>query len=139
MREPRKFAGVLLLTKKGELILQRRDDFPTIVDPGLLSIFAGRMQEGETPREAAVRVITSETSLTLNPEQLTTGISFTKTADKHGSDGVSHIFICADIDPATLTTYQGQGHEVIAYEDLDKHDTAPISYDILMSLKSSLQ
>src|SRR5580765_2846241 len=65
------YAGVLLLTTSGKVIGQRRDDIPTIDDPGKTSIFGGAIEEGEEPRMAAWReLVQEETNLQLRVEDL---------------------------------------------------------------------
>ena len=131
MTEHDEFAGVILKTAAGELVLQLRDDKPEVVDPSKLSLFAGRIEPGESPLQAAQRSLAEET--TLRPAKLTFYKTFTKNLARHGTAGVTHIFVAEGIDPERMDVRQGQGYRVIAdSSELAEKDTAPISYDIIM-------
>ena len=55
-------AGTLLCAKDGRLILHRRDSkAPT--SPGMLALFGGHAEPGETPLETARRELAEEVSL----------------------------------------------------------------------------
>jgi 8-oxo-dGTP pyrophosphatase MutT (NUDIX family) len=55
--------AVFLTDQQGRFILQRRDNKPGIWNPGLLSVWGGAVEPGETVLEAAVREIWEETNL----------------------------------------------------------------------------
>ena len=55
------YAGALLITPAGEIITQHRDNIPSIQFPGSLSVFGGRVEEGEKIEEALIREIKEET------------------------------------------------------------------------------
>jgi 8-oxo-dGTP diphosphatase len=56
----KQLAGALLYNAKGEVLLQHRDDKPTIVHPGLWSLFGGAIDVGESIEEAVVREVWEE-------------------------------------------------------------------------------
>jgi len=56
----RPVAGAVLVNRSGQLLLQHRDDDPTIESPGKWSLFGGGLDEGETPTEAMLREIEEE-------------------------------------------------------------------------------
>lgn len=56
------FAHALLLVN-GRYVLQLRDDKPGISSPGMWSLFGGRVEEGEEPREAIIREVDEELGL----------------------------------------------------------------------------
>jgi len=56
----KKYAGLLLVTPKDELIMQQRDDKPDIENPGMISPFGGSVEPGETVEEALKREIMEE-------------------------------------------------------------------------------
>src|SRR5262249_37475556 len=63
-------ACVLLVTADRRLILQLRDDIPTIDNPGMITPFGGGAEAGETPKICALRELAEETGLHANPERL---------------------------------------------------------------------
>ncbi|NOZ35287.1 MAG: NUDIX domain-containing protein [Chlorobi bacterium] len=63
------YSGVLLKTKSGSLIMQRRDNKKTIANPGKLSVFGGRREKNETALECAKRELKEETGITVDDNQ----------------------------------------------------------------------
>jgi len=53
--------GIVLLRNDGAVLLQLRDDIPTIQDPGLWVVPGGHLNPGETPAEGAIREFEEET------------------------------------------------------------------------------
>lgn len=63
---------VLLTLPDGRLVLQRRtDDAP--VAPGLLGLFGGHVEDGETPEQAMRRELAEETSIDVDSLAITGG------------------------------------------------------------------
>jgi 8-oxo-dGTP pyrophosphatase MutT (NUDIX family) len=129
------FAGVILLSPQNNFILQLRDDKPNIADPGKLSIFAGRLLEGESPEDAARRELFEETGL--RPDALEFFVAYEKDPARHGAPGVSHIYVAKDVDPSKLEVHEGQGWREVAPTELTEENTALISYDILRAYVNS--
>lgn len=63
------YAGVLLQTKDGALILQRRNKHSTVANPGRLSVFGGRQESGELSVECARRELAEETGLSFSSDK----------------------------------------------------------------------
>jgi 8-oxo-dGTP pyrophosphatase MutT (NUDIX family) len=57
--------GVVLVNADGDVLLQLRDDIPTISDPGCWAVPGGGQEAGETLEEAARREFLEETEYTL--------------------------------------------------------------------------
>lgn len=55
--------GVILYSDDGRVLLQQRDDKPTIPYPGCWTFFGGALEAGETPDEAIRRELLEELSL----------------------------------------------------------------------------
>jgi 8-oxo-dGTP pyrophosphatase MutT (NUDIX family) len=55
-----RYAGVFLLASGKRVVGQRRDDIPSIDNPGKVAAFGGTVEEGEDPRSAAWRELTQE-------------------------------------------------------------------------------
>jgi 8-oxo-dGTP pyrophosphatase MutT (NUDIX family) len=65
------FRIVMTLIEQGNnYVLQRRDINPNIGAAGLVGCFGGRIEDGETAIEAAVREIREETNLAPNSDEL---------------------------------------------------------------------
>lgn len=63
------FAGVLLVDRRGWLLLQERDEHPRI-DPEKWGLVGGHVEEGEPFEHAAHRELEEETGLRLDPGSL---------------------------------------------------------------------
>jgi 8-oxo-dGTP pyrophosphatase MutT (NUDIX family) len=101
------YSSVILLTPKHEVVLQLRDDNPKIVDPNCLSLFAGRLMDGESPEDGARREIKEETELSLGALEFF--VTYQTSLKRHGRISESHVFIARDIDVDDITVHQGQG------------------------------
>lgn len=58
----REIAAALLIDMNGNLLLQRRDNIPHIIQPGKVGLFGGHREGEETFLECVVREITEEIS-----------------------------------------------------------------------------
>jgi 8-oxo-dGTP diphosphatase len=58
--------GVLLLNERGEILMQLRDDIPTIADPGCWAVPGGGQDAGESLEAAARREFLEETEYVLS-------------------------------------------------------------------------
>jgi 8-oxo-dGTP diphosphatase len=106
-------AEILLIRADGALILQLRDDKPTITNPGFVSSFGGHIESGEEPLEAAVREINEETSLGLAKTDLEFFGKYRKTKEVHGEDWDVYYFIAKNISDKNLKVYEGQGYKIV--------------------------
>ena len=124
------YAGTILLTADNEIVLQLRDDNPAIVDPNCLSLFAGKMEKGETPDQAVRRTLYEET--TLRPKAFRYLFTFQTDKIRHGRIVKSHVYLVRSVVAADIDVHQGQGYRIIrTAADLELHDFALISKDIL--------
>jgi 8-oxo-dGTP pyrophosphatase MutT (NUDIX family) len=64
------YAGVFLVTDKGKIIGQQRDNKPTIDNPNRIGSFGGVVESAETPHQAAWRELAEETNLKLDPQDI---------------------------------------------------------------------
>ena len=63
------FACVVLVDRRGRLLLQERDEHPAI-DPEKWGMCGGHLEPGEDPLTGAVRELEEETGVVLAPEEL---------------------------------------------------------------------
>lgn len=127
-----KYAGVLLITPDGQVIMQQRDNNHGIENPGRITIFGGGIEEGETPIKAAIREIREELQLNLEEKNLSELVVYRKTKERHGKDVICHIFIAENIDPNNLKVSEGLGFVLISKDsDLSKLNLTILATDIL--------
>ena len=67
----KKIALVILEQQNGDIVLQLRDDKPTIAHPNHWALFGGKIEAGEQPKQAALREIVEELFIQLQPQRLT--------------------------------------------------------------------
>ncbi len=63
------FASAVLIDTQGRFLLQQRDNNPNILHPGMIGLFGGHREEGETFLECIVREVREEISYHVPPEQ----------------------------------------------------------------------
>jgi len=100
-------AGVVLVSRDRRLILQLRDDIPTIDNPGGITPFGGGAEAGETPPQCAVRELEEETGLRLDPASLRYLGEVSK-LDLHGNRTACVFYLMDGIDPATMNVTEGR-------------------------------
>lgn len=66
---PRRIGCAILLDTSGNLLLQQRDDIPTILQPGKIGLFGGHCEDGETCLQCAAREIREEVSYPVSAGQ----------------------------------------------------------------------
>lgn len=106
-------ANVLLVSKAGQIVMQHRDDKPTISNPGRISAFGGSMEPGETPVEAAVRELKEELGIDVPPKALIPFRTYQKTQAVHGEDATVYVFVLENVEPEGLTLYEGQAIRIV--------------------------
>ncbi len=122
----RQVAGVILY-REGRVLLQHRDDKPSIRWPGAWAIFGGHVDEGEPPEAAARREIEEELALRLEgPLELV--------HHARHEDGRERFFYAAElpIPPEELTLHEGQGMALLSREELDTYPLVPLHREILV-------
>lgn len=104
-------AGVLLVLPDGRLVLHRRGkDAPT--DSGLLSIFGGHAEPGESPEQTALREVKEETSISYDLKLEPLG--------SYVSDGKKFYTFRAPIKDEDFKVYEGVGAEVYTVQESKK-------------------
>jgi 8-oxo-dGTP diphosphatase len=97
--------GVVLLNERGEILLQLRDDIPTITDPGCWAVPGGGQDPGESLEETARREFVEETEYLLDEIAL----ALERDLDR-GSGVVEHqaYFLARYDDRQQLVCHEGQ-------------------------------
>ncbi|MFH0873957.1 MAG: NUDIX domain-containing protein [Candidatus Komeilibacteria bacterium] len=102
------YAGVLLVTNDGQLMLQQRDTAAEAENPGTISFFGGAVEPNEQPIEAALREIEEELNLKLQPNDLTFFRQYRKTLEQHGKEVDCYIYLAKNIDPTKASLNEGE-------------------------------
>ncbi len=100
------YAGILLITPNNKLILQQKDNIPGIVYPGMITTFGGKVEEDESPKQAALREINEELSLVLDDIELLK--VFHKPINDHDDNVNCYIFIARNINIENLKIREGK-------------------------------
>jgi len=104
----RELAGALVIDTEGRLLLQQRDDIPTIICPGMIGLFGGHREGDESFLACAVREIAEELSCSIPPER------FHHLLRHEGPDPDDNrklcrceFFVIRDIDLGAVTVTEG--------------------------------
>lgn len=115
---------VVLVDAAGRILLQLRDDIPTIPFPGMWAIPGGMLEPGEAPLACVVREVEEELGARIPPAEVTHLLTRTR------SYGIEHTFT-ARLDVAAEDIRLTEGQRVawfpvaeaiameLAYEDAD--------------------
>lgn len=65
----REIAPTIVLDRSGQFLLQKRDDIPGIICPGMIGLFGGHREGDETFLECAARELAEELSFAIPTDQ----------------------------------------------------------------------
>jgi len=108
------FALVILHTMDERVLLQLRDDIPTISHPNHWGLFGGGVEPSESPLAAAIREIGEELSIELAEQDVVNQGAF-----QYESGKVHHLFsytLRDELETAQLS--EGQRFESFAWKDM---------------------
>jgi 8-oxo-dGTP diphosphatase len=100
----KKIALVILEQQNGDIALQLRDNKPTIAHPNRWGLFGGKIEEGEQPKQAALREVAEELTIQLQPQHLTFLQKFSLEPQKEHF--LFHYLLENELQQATLTEGQ---------------------------------
>ena len=124
------YSSIILINTKNEILLQLRDNNPNIADPNTLSLFAGRMEPGESKEQTIKRELYEET--TIEADNMAFLFTFETDMKRFGRVARSHVFLLKGVDETKVHVQEGQGYrKITSKSDLEQHDFALISKDIL--------
>lgn len=116
----REYGCAVLVDTQGRLLLQRRDDIPGILYPGLIGLFGGHREEGETLLACAVREITEEIGLPVAAERFELLLRFRGAdMDIPGGTATGDCFLVTGLDVARITVTEGSLH-IATVEDIPR-------------------
>ena len=99
-------ALLLLVRADGAVLLQHRDDIPTIDYPGRWAVPGGAIEAGETPEQAAVREIAEETGYRIAQSALK--LIAVRSDDRYGVPVQRHFFWAAYDGQQPVLCLEGQ-------------------------------
>lgn len=124
----RPVAGAVLVNRRGQLLLQHRDDDPRIESPGQWSLFGGGLDEGEEPTEAMLREVEEE--IGYRPR------AYRPLAVFSGYYAEFHVYL-AEVTPAIedLVLQEGQGFAFFSREEAKQLDLTEVAQLALQALE----
>ena len=87
-----RFASVLLVDRRGWLLLQERDERP-VIDPEKWGLVGGHVEDGEDYGPGASRELAEETGIRLEPGELTFWREFEIFHESYGTHDTVRVFV----------------------------------------------
>ena len=107
----RLFAGVILVDRRGWILLQERDEFP-MIDPEKWGVVGGHVEPAEEVEAAARRELLEETGVRLPDGALTPWHDFAVFHEAYGSEDRMHVYAArADLSDADIVC--GEGRRIV--------------------------
>ena len=105
----RSFVGVVLIDRRGWILLQERDEFP-VIDPECWGLCGGLVEPGEQPEGAADRELAEETGVHLPPGTLRAWRQVVVDhTTAHGSHDAMHVFVASTgLTDADIECHEGR-------------------------------
>ena len=120
--------SILLIDKDEKILLQLRDDKPTIHDPGKWGTFGGGIEEGETPLQGAIRETKEELDYDLvDPDY----------AGNYPYNGYDvHFYTKKDptLKLENLTVHEGQRAGLFTIKEIKELDTAFNAKEVILAI-----
>lgn len=110
----RLFAGVVLVDRRGWLLLQERDEHP-VIDPEKWGPPGGHLEPGEDPAAGAARELLEETTVALDPDDLVLWRTIEVFHEAYGSLDLMHVFAAA-VDLADADIVCREGRQIVFVE-----------------------
>ncbi|HWI42586.1 MAG TPA: NUDIX hydrolase [Nocardioides sp.] len=111
MADAHRFASVILVDRRGWLLLQERDEHPRI-DPECWGFVGGHVDEGEQADDAAYRELEEETGLRVDPPGLPLWQEFTVFHEAYGTDDSVRVY-AAPTEATDADVVLGEGRQIV--------------------------
>lgn len=102
----RKTAAALLIDTEGRLLLQRRDNIPSILYPGKVGLFGGHLEGEETFLQCVCREVQEEISYRV-PEETFRQLGWYRGVHPDGVGTVCGLYLAREIPVDALTITEG--------------------------------
>ena len=112
----------VILHKHGKVLLQLRDNKPSIPFPNQWSLFGGLIEKDETPEDCVRREIKEELEATLKDVLLITN-QIRKEGDKEVEDNIFSAEIVEEI--SELRLHEGSGMQLFLIKELNELKVVP--------------
>jgi 8-oxo-dGTP pyrophosphatase MutT (NUDIX family) len=123
--------GIVLLNEQGEILMQLRDEKPTITDPGLWVVPGGGQEPGESLEVTARREMLEETGYVLDDIELV----YEHDRDRGGGVMEHQVFFKSSYDGVQpVKCFEGQRVEFVPFERLASLELVPGLRTILARL-----
>lgn len=109
-----RFASVLLVDRRGWLLLQERDEHP-VIDPERWGLVGGHVEDGEEYEAAAYRELAEETGLRLPPGTLRLWREVEVFHDAYGTLDATQVWVAA-VDRTDADIVVGEGRQIVFVE-----------------------
>ena len=117
-------AGIVLVDADGRILMQLRDDIPTIADPGCWVVPGGEIDAGETPEDGARREFFEETGYRIAPGQMRLALA-RDLPRPQGTTERQYYFVGRYDGVQRITCYEGQELRFLPPADLATMKTSP--------------
>jgi mutator protein MutT len=112
MGDQSRTTAILVFNKAGHVLLQKRDNIPTIQEPGKWDVWGGHCELGETPEACAIRELREELGIEIaDPQALK--FLMTRAVDRRTECVFAYMFEAE----GTPSVYEGERAEWFAPED----------------------
>lgn len=100
--------NAILISLEGNIILQKRDNNPRIVNPGMLCLFGGTVNVGESKTDALKRELMEELELEIESKSIRFFKTYKKTIRTDGVNKICFIYVLNNIDTKKLVLHEGE-------------------------------
>jgi len=112
MRHQTRTTAILVFNTVGHVLLQKRDNIPTILEPGKWDVWGGYCEAGETPEACAIRELREEIGVEITDS---TALKFLMTRSVDGRE--EFVFAYVFEADGTPPVYEGERAEWFAPEE----------------------
>ena len=105
-------SAILVFNRAGHVLLQKRNNTPTIPEPGKWDVWGGHCEEGETPEACAIRELREEIGVEITDPQ---ALKFLMTRAVEGRE--ESVFAYLFEADGTPPVYEGERAEWFAPEE----------------------
>ena len=126
----------MLIDADGRILMQLRDDIPTIADPGCWVIPGGEIDPGETPEEGARREFLEETGYRIPPGAMHFVLA-RELARPAGTTERQYYFVGRYDGAQPITCYEGQELRFVAPAALATMKTSPGLVEVIRAIDPS--
>jgi 8-oxo-dGTP pyrophosphatase MutT (NUDIX family) len=106
-----RFASIVLVDRRGWLLLQERDEHP-VIDPECWGFVGGHVDDGEDADDAAYRELEEETGLHLEPPALRFWREFEVFHAAYGTDDSVRVYV-APTEATDADVTVGEGRRIV--------------------------